>query len=340
MDKQGGNALSGQAGCCRVCGARLHDEPLTVPEMSMGTGEQFRFAECTGCGSIQLLDVPDDLGRYYPPGYYSFVDHRPGKIAMFLKSHRASGALGRPTLLSGLVRWVVGDPPFTEWARPPYVTPGARILDVGTGGGRLLREMALGGFTDLMGVDPYLAAETDPFPGVKMLKGRLQDVPGQFDTVMLHHVLEHFEDPVGAMREVGRLTRPGGFAIVRVPLSGSYAWRTYGASWVQLDPPRHICIPSARGVEILASAGGFEVAEVRFDSTAFQFWGSEQVRMAIPLHDRRSVHVRGGRGSFTRRQMRSFGVRAIELNRTGEGDQACFYLRRLAHSTHTTESPA
>jgi SAM-dependent methyltransferase len=327
----------GPAECCRVCGAKLQNEPFVVPEMSMGTGERFRCVECAACGTIQLLDVPGDLGRYYPPGYYSFTDHRPGKVVMFLKRHRASGALGRPTLLSGLVRWVAGDPPFTEWARPPYVTPGGRILDVGTGGGRLLREMALAGFTDLMGVDPYVAADAEPFPGVKMLKGRLQDVTGSFDTVMLHHVLEHFEDPVGAIRELARLTRPGGYAIVRVPLSGSYAWRTYRASWVQLDPPRHIFIPSARGMELLAAAGGFEIAEVRFDSTAFQFWGSEQVRLSIPLHDRRSVHVRGGNGSFTRRQMRSFAVRALELNRSGDGDQACFYLRRLRQSTHVTE---
>jgi hypothetical protein len=88
-------------------------------------------------------------------------------------------------------------------------------------------------------------------------------------------------------------------------------------------------------MEMLASAAGFTVVEVVFDSTAFQFWGSEQVRRGIPLHDPRSVHVRGGRGMFSRRDMRSFAARAAELNNAGDGDQACFYLQR---STRTMDS--
>jgi SAM-dependent methyltransferase len=188
--------------------------------------------------------------------------------------------------------------------------------------------MAIAGFTDLQGVEPYLAADSQPYPGVRLRKGRLEEVPELFDTVMLHHVLEHFEDPACAMREVARVTRPGGYAIIRVPIAGTHAWKTYGASWVQLDPPRHICVPTRRGMELLATAAGFTVAEVVFDSTAFQFWGSEQVRRGIPLHDPRSVHVSGGSGTFSRREMRSFTARAADLNRAEDGDQACFYLRR------------
>jgi hypothetical protein len=89
-------------------------------------------------------------------------------------------------------------------------------------------------------------------------------------------------------------------------------------------------------MKLLALAGGFEIVETKFDSTAFQFWGSEQVRRGIPLHDPRSVHVRGGNGGFTGKEMRSYTAKAEELNRAGDGDQACFYLRRSTYSPNST----
>jgi SAM-dependent methyltransferase len=46
------------------------------------------------------------------------------------------------------------------------------------------------------------------------------------DEVVLHHVLEHFADPLPLMEEVWRLLRPGGLARIRTPhSSGPYAWK-------------------------------------------------------------------------------------------------------------------
>jgi len=64
------------------------------------------------------------------------------------------------------------------------------------------------------------------------------------------------------------------------------------------------------------------------DSTAFQFWGSEQYRLGVALVDQRSPAA-GGRGHlFTARQMRRWARAARRLNRQGRGDQAAFFILR------------
>ena len=112
-------------------------------------------------------------------------------------------------------------------------------------------------------------------------------------------------------------------------MAGTHAWRTYQADWVQLDPPRHITIQTVKSLGLIAEETGFSIEEVLFDSTSFQFWGSEQVRSDVPLRDERS-HDGGNRGRFfSRAQIRAFERRAEELNARHDGDQACFDLRKV-----------
>src|SRR6202044_502500 len=47
---------------------------------------------------------------------------------------------------------------------------------------------------------------------------------GSFDVVHAHQVLQHLGDPVRALREMGRVTRPGGLVAVRDGDYGGFAW--------------------------------------------------------------------------------------------------------------------
>jgi SAM-dependent methyltransferase len=207
----------------------------------------------------------------------------------------------------------------------PYVRRDHTILDIGSGSGWLLREMWIAGFQHLQGVDPYIKEDVMCAPGVTVRKAEVQEIRGLFDCVMLHHVLEHLADPGAMLRRARDLLRPGATVLVRTPVAGTYAWRTYGTHWVQLDAPRHLAIQSERSMRVLAERAGLSVGKVLYDSTAFQFWGSEQNRRGIPLMDPKSVH-RKPPGTVSRGDLRRFSARAAELNRDGDGDQACFYL--------------
>jgi SAM-dependent methyltransferase len=71
--------------------------------------------------------------------------------------------------------------------------------------------------------------DASPLPGVDLvhdLLDRPYPLPeNSADEVVLHHVLEHFTDPLPVMEEVWRIIRPGGRVRIRTPhYSGRYAW--------------------------------------------------------------------------------------------------------------------
>ena len=80
---------------------------------------------------------------------------------------------------------------------------------------------------------------------------------------------------------------------------------------------------------MLSKRFDFEVESVEFDSTEFQFWGSEQCMKDIPFYAAES-YVNGIDSSiFSENDINSFKIQAEELNLNKEGDQACFLLRKM-----------
>ncbi len=100
----------------------------------------------------------------------------------------------------------------------------ARILDAGCGSGRNMVELARHGVVtgvELSGTSVQLARERDVG---EVLEGSVMDMPfdeGSFDLTVSLDVIEHLEDDVGALRELRRVTKPGGALLVTVP---AYQW--------------------------------------------------------------------------------------------------------------------
>ena len=81
-------------------------------------------------------------------------------------------------------------------------------------------------------------------------------------------------------------------------------------------------------MQLLADQHGFETKQIIYDSTAFQFWGSEQYKRGISLHDERSYAVNKNNFVFSAEEINNWKKKADELNAIGEGDQASFFLQR------------
>ena len=111
---------------------------------------------------------------------------------------------------------------------------------------------------------------------------------------------------------------------------GTYAWRTYGSNWFQLEAPRHVFVHSRKSIELLAERTGFAVEQVVFDSSDFMFWASEQCVHDIPLRSPRSFDVNPSASIFTSSQIAEFKIKAAELNAKEDGDAAAFYLRKIS----------
>lgn len=66
--------------------------------------------------------------------------------------------------------------------------------------------------------DQYVTADLEsPLAKVKMDIHKMPFADNLFDVVLCNHVLEHVDDDLQALREIARVLRPGGFAILQVP---------------------------------------------------------------------------------------------------------------------------
>src|SRR5436190_16116817 len=170
--------------------------------MMFGSRQPFEYRVCDDCGSASLSTPPANMGDYYPDGYYSFtpnvaVDSRGER----LKKRLATETALRGRLVPGRVKNRLGPAPeWKDWFEGTGVTTRSRVLDVGSGGGRRLVDMAGEGFKHLEGVDPFIDADIDLPNGVRIHKGWIDDVAGSFDVIMFNHSLEHFDDPIDALR--------------------------------------------------------------------------------------------------------------------------------------------
>lgn len=294
-----------------------------------GFRDRFTYFECNHCGCVQIEDIPTDLSKYYPEGYYSLSVAKENAFKRFLKRRRAAQALNKNTFGGKLLIRIWGTPPLVKWLRPTGVSLDDAILDVGSGAGQLLLDMSNIGFSNLIGIDPYVEHDLFYDGNVRVLKKELYEIQGTYDLITFHHSFEHMPDPRSTLIEVGRLLPTGKNTLIRIPVAGTYAWRTYGTDWVQLDAPRHLFLHTDKSIAILAKQAGFVVDNVIYDSTGFQIWGSEQYRQDIPLRDKRSYSFNPKHSIFSTEEIERFEAHARQLNATREGDQACFYLRRI-----------
>jgi 2-polyprenyl-3-methyl-5-hydroxy-6-metoxy-1,4-benzoquinol methylase len=321
------------AGPCVACGEVAWRDTYQVPEIMHLAGEVFTLATCEACGSLGLADPPADLAPYYGEGYYSFAPFEERYRSAWQRwvKRRVVGAVAGPgDLLGGWLRQRSGYGLYRilEDLGPDLLGPGRAVLDVGCGGGELLRLLDEAGGRRLVGVDPFVEGERSFPGGARVLPVALEDLEeGDFDTIMFHHSLEHVPDPVATLAAARTRLAPGGTVVVRVPTCSSEAWERYREKWVQLDAPRHLWLPSREGLGRLAVRAGLTLAEVRDDSAGFQFWGSEQVGRGIPLAGPRSYAVDPAASPFSPEELAAWEQEAVALNAAGRGDQVIANLR-------------
>ena len=118
----------------------------------------------------------------------------------------------------------------------PHLTPGMAVLDVGCGPGSITLDLARlvspGRVVGLEAAEaPLVAARAlaaeRAETTTEFILGDVYDLPypdGFFDVVHAHQVLQHLTDPVAALREMARVTRPGGLLAARDGDYAAFAW--------------------------------------------------------------------------------------------------------------------
>jgi len=316
---------------CKICGNSQDNEFFTVKELMFGYKDEFQYFKCGRCGCLQIAEIPANISTYYPEEYYSFisepVNYKVNPLAKWVKKKRDNFALFNKGLIGKLLFKV--SPNYTLACLSKVgLSKESRILDVGCGSGGFLHTLKELGFTDLLGIDPYITNEIRYDNGLLIEKKSIHEQDGQWDIIMLHHSFEHVPDQFETLDAISKLMAPGGICLIRIPTVSSFAWEKYKENWVQLDAPRHFFLHSINSIELLAAKAGMKVTQIEYDSNDLQFWGSEQYIKGIPLRRDGSPAATPSVSLFKKSDIRRFKEQAKKLNAQNLGDQAAFYLEK------------
>jgi ubiquinone/menaquinone biosynthesis C-methylase UbiE len=129
----------------------------------------------------------------------------------------------------------------------PHLDPAASLLDIGAGPGTITVDFAerVGQVTatEIGERELALSRRTAESRGAGNLSFAVEDVhelsfaDGTFGVTHAHQVLQHVADPVRALREMARVTRPGGIVAARDADYGGFLWYPEVpeiADWIQL----------------------------------------------------------------------------------------------------------
>ncbi|MEZ6188682.1 MAG: class I SAM-dependent methyltransferase [Planctomycetota bacterium] len=144
---------------------------------------------------------------------------------------------------------------------------GWRALDVGAGGGKLVRWLAEGG-VDAVGVEPaaalyrrFLAQEPERFVEGTVAAARARFGPASFDLVTVCDVIEHVTDPAEVVAQVAALLRPGGRLLLTTPDAESPLARLLGRRWHHVNR-YHLALFGRRSLLALAARHGLRATHV------------------------------------------------------------------------------
>ena len=297
--------------------------------MMFGLQEHYDYFQCDACGCLQIKDIPKNMSKYYPKDYYSLQKIKiqdAGPLKSWLRKKRASSYVHGAWNLEPLWSLLFGAQYYFKWLKIVNAGFNDKILDIGAGNGGFLRDLRIFGYTDLTGLDPFIDEDLLYAPGLAVLKKETSELQGPYDFITSNHSLEHMKEPLAMLKEIHRLLKLGGHALVRIPLVTSYAWEHYGVNWVQLDAPRHFFLHSYKSFQMLADGAGFKIMKIDYDDGDFPLWGSEQYQNNIPLNDPRSYNVSRKNSMFSRWDILKMRAKVRKINKEGRGDSACFYL--------------
>ena len=192
--------FEGEVVACNLCGSTEYD---VVGRRDRYFGP-LQTVLCRGCGLVYTNPMPTEaeVSEFYAQRYRR--DYHGSDEPRVRAAARASeGAVRRLEQLA------------------PYISEGARVVDVGSGGGEFVACLTENGY-HATGLEPnrgYAEFSRREY-GIDARNADWQGADfdaGSLDMITATHVLEHFRDPKGAVLQFAEWLRDGGHLYLSVP---------------------------------------------------------------------------------------------------------------------------
>lgn len=144
------------------------------------------------------------------------------------------------------------------------LTQPGRLLDVGCSTGALMLAAQRQGWAveglEIGKASAAYAAQRLQVPVHTLSLYNFEAPAASYDAIAFLEVIEHLEDPVGAVKKLHHLLRPGGLLLVSTPNYDSLFRRLFGTRWWVVNcEEEHIQLFNRRSLERILGQQGFDV---------------------------------------------------------------------------------
>jgi len=242
---------------CDICGQEAHEIFMKIDDYRHGARTEFCVVKCKNCGLLftnpRLSEEAVNLASEESFGPWDKNKSGAAKRAsLFVRRHPA---------LRKMWHKITG-----EYLSEMLERSRGRVLDIGCGFGDILEDLARKG-CDACGVETNpIAVKGCLKKGLKVFCGTLEEARFEnesFDAVILCHVIEHLPHPKAALREIYRILKPEGLALVYCPNADSYFADFFGKYWQGWAAPFHLYHFTDRTIRDLAESAGFKINRMR-----------------------------------------------------------------------------
>jgi SAM-dependent methyltransferase len=237
---------------------------LHATDRNRGIGsERFSYHRCGRCSTLYLVNLPAELGRFYPSSYYGLP--RASELDELARSEQHKIDLLQRRVDSG------------------------RLVEIGAGFGVFSRAARNAGFAvtaiemDQRSVD-YLATVV----GVDAINSAypeqaLASLPPSRAIVMWHSI-EHLPRPWDVLERAAENLLPGGVLVVATPNPQALQFKLLGSRWAHLDAPRHLFLIPAAALSARAAELGLTRCSITTADPSGRHWNRFGWEYALRRH--------------------------------------------------------
>lgn len=315
---------------CGICGNEQNNKSYILREMMFGYKDEFKYFECADCACFQIENIPQNMNKYYPDNYYSLNQgtEKPLKLNYF-KQLQYDHLSGYKRSVLGAIASFKYNPKIASWFKNMDLKDkNAKILDIGCGNGKLLKQLFQVGFKNLTGVDPYIPNDITYNKQLKIFKKSIFEIEERFDIIMMHHSLEHMNNQFKVLSHLYQLLNDNGKLLIRIPIMNQPLFNKYGVNMVFLDSPRHFFIHTIKSITTLLTEVGLAVKTIVYDAEVFDVITSEEWMRDISMQDSRSYSVNKKNSIFSKKEIIGFKRFINELNSQEKSSSVAIYVEK------------
>jgi len=245
---------------CRICGSiKLFELSLVSFRQSLFLFE-FEYYKCSACGCLQIKKFPENINDLYSESYESFAQEKSNTIKDRLYTKKILYQITGKGILGKFINelYEYGNYEFLRG-----IKTNDTILDIGCGGGKLVKLLRNLGYCNVKGIDPFLSeSKTNEANFLYATDLMNYCTDEKYSIIMLNHSFEHMDNPKEVISKIKSLIKEDGVLSIEIPIINDYLWEKYGLFIDSLDPPYHYFIHTIKSMKILLEEQGFKITEV------------------------------------------------------------------------------